>query len=388
VTSFNKQLTVVVALSGGIDSAVAAALLKEEGLRVIGVYLHFWSESRTSRFAPVQDEPHLTLQNPALNKCCSLESLARARQVAGKLKIPLYALDASTSFKTKVVDNFLQECAHCRTPNPCVRCNQYIKFGELLKYARSLRAQKIATGHYARNLYNSALKQFELWRGKDVDKDQSYFLYRLNQSQLKHTLFPLGDLTKTQVKKLAQKYQLDKLVAQKLEFYQESQGLCFFPEKEPARFLKRNLSRNTIRPGPIFNENNILVGSHQGLQFYTIGQRKGIRLGGLQEPLYVLKLDYQKNTLLVGLEKELWQTDFKLNQAHFICPLEKRVFGKTTLYSLICTRYHQKPQQGFLNCLNGYYKVHLQNPLRAIAPGQSAVFYENDRVIGGGIIER
>jgi len=350
-----KSKKVIVAMSGGVDSSVAAALLKKEGFDVIGVFMKFWVESAKNGLVCV------------VNSCCSPESEKRARLVAKKLEIPFYVFNFEKEFKNKVVDYFIKESKAGLTPNPCVICNKEIKFGLLLKKLLSLDAGYIATGHYAR------IKEDKLFEGRDKTKDQSYFLWKLNQKILKKTLFPIGDYKKSKVKKLAKKFDLP------VVDIPESQEICFV-QKTIADFLKRYLK---TKPGKIIDNKSKIVGKHQGLWFYTIGQRKGIELSG--GPYYVLEKDIKKNLLIVTKkEKDLYKKELIAKNVNW---LSGKV-PKLPLKAMARIRYGHKLVSAIVVKHDKMYKVIFSSFQRAITSGQSIVFYKNRQVLGGGIIKR
>jgi tRNA-uridine 2-sulfurtransferase len=272
--------TVVVAMSGGVDSSVAAALLHEQGYPVIGIMLRLWSEPG--------------MEN--VNRCCTPDDMAIARRVAARLGIPFYAVDAREYFRHEVVESFIESYSAGQTPNPCVRCNQNVRWGFLLNQAKTMGAKYLATGHYAR-LDRGEDGKMRLRRAVDGSKDQSYVLSVLSQQQLEHTLFPLGEYRKDEVRTLATKY---KLAAAKKA---DSQDLCFLGSSDYRSFLLRN-APDVARPGAIVDRSGITLGEHQGLAFYTIGQRKGLGIAG-PEPFYVLDKDVDQNVLVVGTADEL-----------------------------------------------------------------------------------
>lgn len=340
-----KNKKAIVAMSGGIDSSVSAALLQRAGFDVIGVFMKFWADGPKS----------------VVNRCCTLESEKKARLVAEKLDIPFYVFNFEKEFKKKVVDYFLAEYRAGRTPNPCVVCNKEIKFGLLFKKILSLNADYIATGHYAR------LRQEKLYKGKDKNKDQSYFLWKLNQKILKKTLFPVGDYTKTEVRKLAKKFKLPVLNIP------ESQEVCFI-QTTTADFLKKHLKS---KPGNIINTKGMVIGKHNGLWFYTVGQRKGIRLPG--GPYYVLDKDTKKNALIVSKnEKSLYKKELRFKEANWIKG------AKLPLRVNVQIRYRHKASLATVK----KNKVIFDKPQRAITLGQSVVFYKGRELLGGGIISR
>lgn len=357
----NKRKKVLVAMSGGVDSSVAAKLLVEAGYEVAGIFLNFWKDESAG--------------GAGENRCCSLESLIDARKVAAKVKIPFYTFDFSLPFKKAVVDNFLSEYAAGRTPNPCVVCNKEIKIGRLIKYALKLGFDYVATGHYLR--IKKVGSNYQLFKAKDKNKDQSYFLYTFSQDELKHLLFPLGDYNKPKVRKLAAKYGLE------VEAKPESQDICFLSGSH-NNFLKKNLS---LQSGPIkILESNKQIGEHQGLPLYTIGQRRGIEIGGTG-PYYVAKLDYKNNILYVVKEwnKEvLYQKSLIAKKVNWLSGHEPKLPFRTQAV----IRYGHKPVACLVTKLKTKnYLVEFRSAQRAITPGQSVVFYDKEKVLGGGIIK-
>ncbi|MDO8667536.1 MAG: tRNA 2-thiouridine(34) synthase MnmA [bacterium] len=396
-----KKLKIAVAMSGGVDSSVAAKLLKDQGHEVVGIFLHFWKDN----FAGAEAE----------NKCCSAEALLDARRVADKIGIPLYTLNFAKIFKKQVVDNFLAEYAGGRTPNPCVRCNKLVKLGLLIKQAKKLGFDYVASGHYARNKKTRKQENkqakfvYKLYQAKDKNKDQSYFLYTFNQSELKSLLFPLGNLTKPQVRQIAKKFKLP--VAEK----SESQEICFISEPSHNEFLKRNLK---LKSGPIVilersaseaiescgvrdrrdsiglrqladpsrMTDNKIIGEHEGLPLYTIGQRKGIKIGG-SGPFYVAKMDYKKNILYVVNENDnplIYKNELIAKNVNWLSDIQPRI----PLKCQAVIRYRHKAAECLITKINNHnFRVEFSEPQRAITPGQSVVFYRGEEVLGGGIIK-
>lgn len=360
-------------MSGGVDSSVAAALLQEEGYDCIGMHLRFWSD-------PLAKEGSDDVFPQ--NKCCSVESLEDARRVASKLGIPFYVMNTEKPFKEKIVDYFLEGYRSGETPNPCVECNRNIKFGMLLKRAMELGADFLATGHYVRKIRNGS---HELWMAKDKMKDQSYFLYHLTQEKLSRVFFPLGDLEKSEVYALAQKYNLTRVQEKK-----ESQGICFFPEATPQAFLQRHLEKQAFTPGPIETVSGQVIGHHTGLPNYTIGQRKGIGIGGIgggdSEPWYVCRLDRARNTLVVGRKEDVCKKELTLENVNFIDQRKVQPHQKVQ----VRVRYRSKSENASLetSSRNGDLKtkVIFEEPIFGISPGQAAVFYDDEKVLGGGKI--
>lgn len=345
-------------MSGGVDSSVAAKLLKDQGHEVVGIFLHFWKEENKG-------------QANFENKCCSTQALLDAQLVAEKIGIPLYVLNFSQIFKKQVVDDFLTEYSRGKTPNPCVRCNKLVKLGFLIKLVKELSFDFVASGHYIKKSANTG----KLYKAKDKAKDQSYFLYTFNQNELKHLLFPLGDYTKPQVRQLAKKFKLP--VALK----KDSQEVCFIPDKSHNEFLKRHLKLN---PGKIKTPDKKIVGLHLGLPLYTVGQRRGIAIGGTG-PYYAAKMDYKNNTLYVVNNSQdpiLYSSRLTVKNVNWL-------YGRRPKLPFKCQaviRYGHKPVKCLITKNNKNYLVKLARPQRAIAPGQSAVFYNQDELLGGGII--
>ena len=382
----NKKERVVVAMSGGVDSSVAAALLKDDGYDVVGITMQVWPAGN-----------HLSDEH--FGGCCSLTAVEDAKRVAGRLGIPHYVLNFRRVFKEKVIDNFIQEYKKGMTPNPCIRCNQFIKFDALLHKVRELNANFVATGHYARIKYNEKTKRWLLKKGIDASKDQSYVLYSLSQEQLKHILFPLGDLTKAEVRMIARKKGL--LVADK----RESQEICFIPDTDYRRFLKTQIAaeidadcrqdllgrRNKeaqiaadLKPGLILDTQGKAIGKHEGVAFYTVGQRRGLGISA-REPLYVVNIDPKNNTIVVGPDEILYKNEMIVGNINNVS-IEKLF---RPVKANVKIRYRHEASRATVSPVaKGKVKVKFKKAQRAITPGQSAVFYNGDAVIGGGIIEK
>lgn len=383
---------IVVAMSGGVDSSVAAALLKEQGHEVIGIMLRLWSEPGT-----FEDEG---LERVVQNKCCSLEAVDDARRVARKLDIPFYLVNVEEEFKENVVDLFYREYVAGRTPNPCLTCNRHIRFTVLLNRALALDADYLATGHYVRVDDHPLTGKRRLRRGLDPDKDQSYVLHVLNQEQLAHACFPLGKYTKPQVRAMAAERGLS--VASK----PESQEICFVAQNDYRGFIDRYATGLTEerapvavgstgggtplisipRPGPIYDRQGKVLGRHRGLAYYTIGQRKGLGLTST-EPLHVLKIDAEQNALIVGPAEALLQAGCTVGKMHYLSgemPAEP-------FTAWVRIRYKAPERESLVTPLDGeHVQVTFAQPQRAITPGQAAVFYggeDGDEVLCGGIIE-
>ncbi len=348
---------VFAAMSGGVDSSVAAALLQKKGFEVIGVTMCF------------------NVAEPRGRKpgCCGLSGIEDARRVAHILGIKHYVLNLQKVFQKEVIDDFCNQYLTGFTPNPCVRCNEFIKFGVLLKKARALGADFLATGHYARVCAQP--DGYLLKKAKDLGKDQSYFLYRLSQNELKYILFPLGNYCKEEVRRLAGVFGLP--VADK----PDSQEVCFLPGNDYRDFLKAS-SRRPLKPGAIVDRHGNILGRHEGAAFYTIGQRQGLGIAAAH-PLYVAGIRQKENTVVVGPRQEAYASGCLLKNAHFIAqPFKKKVEIKVRI------RYNHKEAKADVYPVKGTLRVAFRKPQFAITPGQSAVFYSQGTVLGGGIIER
>lgn len=352
-------------MSGGVDSSVAAALLKEQGYSLTGIFMHFWAEE-----SEIEKGRHR-----AENKCCSLEAQEDARRVAEKLGFPFYTLNFARQFKKEVVDYFLKEYWQGRTPNPCVVCNKKIKFELLLKSALGLEIDYLATGHYVR-VKKTKGKKYQLLTAKDKEKDQSYFLYNLNQKQLRYLLFPLGDYTKKQVRKLAEQFDLP--VAKK----RESQEICFVSGQDHNQFLKRHLK---LKKGPIVTSQGKVLGQHEGLPLYTIGQRKDIGVGGLG-PFYVIKTDAKKNALIVTDNPEdplLFKKTLLAENVNWLSGQEPTLPLKIEAK----IRYRHSANKAVIKeKIKNNWLVEFKEAQRAVTPGQSVVFYKGQQILGGGVI--
>ncbi len=351
--------TVVVAMSGGVDSSVAAALLVEQGYRVIGMMLRLWTEDGRE----------------AENRCCTPDAVADARRVSARLDIPFYVIDGRQRFRETVVEAFLEGYSQGVTPNPCIVCNQHMRWGFLMAQARAFGGDYLATGHYAR-VVRGEDGVYQLLRGRDERKDQSYVLSALTQEQLSHTLLPLGGLEKPEVRELARKYRLS--VAERAE----SQDLCFLGSQDYRDFLK-NHAAESLRPGPMVNRQGEVVGEHGGLPLYTIGQRKGLGIAAAQ-PLYVLAKDLAANTLVVGTLEELGQREMQVAGINWIngqAPQEPLEVEVKIRYKAQLTAARLTPLG------ESRARVEFENNLRDITPGQRAVFYNKDMVLGGGMIQ-
>ena len=354
----NKR--VVIAMSGGVDSSVSAALLKEHGYQVTGVSMQLYD--------PTPREPD------GVNKtCCSLNSVLDAGLVAKKLGIPFEVIDLRAEFKELVIDYFIAEYAAGRTPNPCIRCNNLVKFGLLLKKAKEMGADLLATGHYARTEVDESGRKM-LLTGLDPAKDQSYFLFTLTPEQLDQVLFPVGTLEKSIVRKLAAEFNLP--VAEK----HESQEICFIPDNDYVRFLEEQGVMQSS--GEIVTDDGTVIGRHSGLHRYTVGQRKGLGIAW-KHPLHVVKLDKELNRLVVGGRDELSSNSLTAMSAIWHCPPAAGEFR-----SACRIRYRHQPAPCRVVILaDQRFEVHFDSPQTSVTPGQAAVLYDGERVLGGGWIE-
>ncbi|MCA9400844.1 MAG: tRNA 2-thiouridine(34) synthase MnmA [Candidatus Omnitrophica bacterium] len=358
----DKSKKVYVAMSGGVDSSVVAGLMKEEGFDVIGVTMCF------SITHPDSKKP----------SCCGVDGIQDAKRAAQIIGIPHYVLDFAKDINEYIIDNFTSEYLSGRTPNPCVRCNQYLKFGTLYEKVKSLGGGYLATGHYAKIHYNEDKNCFEMKKAVDDRKCQSYFLYSMKKHTLDDVLFPLGDLTKQEVRELAHRYQLN--TADK----PESQDICFVPDAGYKKFIEDRLGTDVFVSGRFVNEKGEVVGEHKGLANYTIGQRDklGIALG---KPVYVYKIDKETNTVYVGPKTCLYSSG--LYASHFN-PVSREFPEGKTVEAEIRIRYNAPEFRAYITYLGeDKAKIEFQDPQMSVTPGQSVVFYDGDVILGGAIIE-
>ncbi|HLX72459.1 MAG TPA: tRNA 2-thiouridine(34) synthase MnmA [Verrucomicrobiae bacterium] len=359
-----KRERVVVGMSGGVDSSATAALLLEQGYDVVGITLKLWPQDCVNR---------------AEDKCCGPQAVSDARSVCNKLGVPYYLIDEAAEFQSKVIQYFADEYKAGRTPNPCVMCNQNLKFGRLIDRADQLGAQYIATGHFARieRMEAPGSHRHLLKRGRDLKKDQSYFLFSLRQDQLSRAMFPLGEKTKSDTREVARHCNL------KTADKEESMEICFVPDNNYGKFLQQaNLAHK--HRGEIVDLHGHVLGHHDGIEFYTVGQRKGLGIT-TPKPVYVVELDAENNRVVVGDETALDRDEFIVDRCNWIPfdtpPEQIEVMAKI--------RYnHPGTAATVLPMENGRAKVKLHTPQRAITPGQAAVFYQDDLVVGGGWICR
>jgi tRNA-uridine 2-sulfurtransferase len=354
---------VIVAMSGGVDSSVTAALMVEAGYEVVGITMRLGTPD-TLDFEP--ERPN----------CCTLDGIEDARRVAKQLGIPFYGVNYEDLFREKVVDYFADEYLAGRTPSPCVVCNREVKFGKLIQLAEQLGCEFIATGHYARIERHSETGRYLLRKGFDSQKDQSYFLSSLTQEQLSRSLMPVGGYTKAQVRELATKYQL--YTAEK----DESQELCFIVDSDYRRFLKDRVPER-IQEGDIVDRTGAVLGKHQGIPFYTVGQRRGLGLT-TAVPIYVTEINAKNNTIVVGQPDELLHDTMRVERLNLIA-IEKLT---EPIRAHVKIRSKDVGELATISPLSDTeVEVKFDQPRRAITPGQAAVFYEDDLVVGGGWIQ-
>jgi len=370
----SKKQRVICAMSGGVDSSVAAAILKRQGFEVIGIFMKLWSD-KDANTDLVRE-----------NTCCSLEAATAARAVANKLNIPFYVVNLEKEFKKAVVDYYVKEYEAGRTPNPCVICNRDIKGEVLMRKVAEMKANYLATGHYARiarevKSQKSKVKTtiHRLLRSVDENKDQTYFLWTLTQKQLAKLLFPIGDYTKFDVRKIAKKWGLP--TAER----KESQGICFIPDRDVCGFLTRH-AQKLKKPGPVVNMKGDKLGQHFGLLNYTIGQRERLGIGG-PRAYYVVKLDVGKNVLVVGDEKDLYRKSLIASGLNWIRDIPIEQIKLSEIGARI--RYGHPIDPCTIKIFkSNKIKITFDKPQRAITPGQSIVFYRDKEAIGGAVIEK
>ncbi|MCM3870132.1 MAG: tRNA 2-thiouridine(34) synthase MnmA [Pyrinomonadaceae bacterium] len=366
-------MKIAVAMSGGVDSSAAAAILKEQGHDLVGFSMQLWNQRRGISVDENGD--------PLPSRCCSLDDVYDARRVADELGFPFYVLNLEREFERDVVRPFVTSYLNGETPIPCVSCNSRLKFASLDALAASLGCEKVATGHYARVEFDHTTARFKLFRGRNLQKDQSYFLWELTQDQLARSMFPLGEMSKPEVREVAREHQL--AVAEKAE----SQEICFVPDGNYAGFIDRYLKAEDAPDrlpgkGQIVDTRGDIVGQHTGIHRYTIGQRRGIGIAN-ERPLYVLSIDAQKNRVVVGGQEELLSREFTAAGVNWVaCDAPA-----TPVRANVRIRYRHAEAPAIITPLeDSRARVVFDEPQRAITPGQATVFYRDDEVVGGGWI--
>lgn len=385
----NKK--VLLGMSGGVDSSVSAILLQKQGYEVIGATMRLWEDEKVEKENNEENSENSKINKSEKTMDNSVDSsISDAKKVCEKLGIEHHVFDLREEFKKRVVNNFICTYMCAKTPNPCVECNKFMKFDAFYKIAKELGCEYIATGHYAKCFYSEEFKSYVLTKADAEEKDQSYFLYGIDKEILPHVIFPLSDFNnKEEIRKIAEENGLE--VAKK----KDSQEVCFIPDNDYIGFLRREhakdnenimndikLKENIVsKNGNIVLSSGEILGKHTGLVNYTVGQRKGLGVS-YKEPLYVLKLDKEKNEVVVGTEKELYADTLFANELNFLLNIED--INNLEIEAKI--RYRAKPAKAILNIENGIAKVKFYEEQRAITPGQSVVFYLNNIVLGGGKI--
>ncbi|QCX32742.1 tRNA 2-thiouridine(34) synthase MnmA [Caloramator sp. E03] len=352
---------VVVGMSGGVDSSVTAYLLQKSGYDVIGITMQVW--------------PYNKEYEEREGGCCSLSAVNDARRVADMLNIPFYVMNFKEVFEKKVIQYFVDEYIAGRTPNPCIACNKHIKFDEFLRKAHGIGAKYIATGHYAKIVKDENTNRYLLLRSKDALKDQTYVLYNMTQYQLQHTLMPLGDYTKDKVREIAKEIGLS--VASK----PDSEEICFIPDNDYGKFIKERVPEK-IHPGNFVDREGNILGRHKGIANYTIGQRKGLGIA-LGRPAYVVDIIPERNEVVLGEEKEVFNSRLYAKDVNLI-PFDNL---KKEMKVTAKIRYSAKETPATIYPYKEGIVVEFDTPVRAITKGQSVVFYNDDIVVGGGVID-
>ena len=365
--------TIAVAMSGGVDSSTVAAMLRAEGYDVVGLTMQLWNQRRLSG--------HAGMPESVQGRCCSIDDVYDARRVAETLGIPYYVVNHEERFERDVVRPFVEEYLAGRTPIPCSLCNNHLKFDQLLIVARQIGADQIATGHYAQVVFDEQVGRWLLKRPADKSKDQTYFLFGLTQEQLSRTLFPLGGMTKPEVRELARKHKL--VIAEK----PDSQEICFVPGGDYKRFLEAYLTEQGDTPSEIAGEmvttDGKVIGEHAGVHNFTVGQRKGLGVA-TGSPLYVIQIKNDTRQVVVGKDEELYSRTLRARRVNLISTTELR----EPMRVAVKIRHKHQPASAVIESAGlDEVRVTFDEPQRALTPGQAAVFYDGDIVVGGGWIE-
>jgi tRNA-specific 2-thiouridylase len=367
-------MKIAVAMSGGVDSSAAAAILKEQGHELVGFTMQLWDQRRGINVDENGD--------PLPSRCCSLDDVYDARRVAEELGFPFYVLNLERDFERDVVQPFVSSYLNGETPIPCVACNSRLKFASLDRLAVSLGCEKVATGHYARVEFDATTNRYKLLRGRNEQKDQSYFLWELTQEQLSRALFPLGEMSKPEARDAARQHGLVGVAEKK-----ESQEICFVPDGDYAGFIDRYLDAEAATDrlpgtGEIVDASGRVLGQHGGIHRYTIGQRRGIGIAD-ERPLYVISLDAGQNRVTVGPQEELLGTTFTAAGVNWVASAEP---GEPVRAEVRVRYRHTAAPATITQLPNNRVQVVFDEPQRAITPGQATVFYRGDEVVGGGWI--
>jgi tRNA-specific 2-thiouridylase len=369
-------MKIAVAMSGGVDSSAAAAILKEQGHELVGFTMQLWDQRRGINVDENGD--------PLPSRCCSLDDVYDARRVAEELGFPFYVLNLERDFERDVVQPFVSSYLSGETPIPCVSCNSRLKFASLDRLALSLGCEKVATGHYARVEFDNNTKRYKLLRGQNHQKDQSYFLWELTQEQLSRAMFPLGEMSKPEARDAARQHGLIGVSEKK-----ESQEICFVPDGDYASFIDRYLEAEDATDrlpgsGEIVDTSGRVIGRHEGIQRYTVGQRRGIGIAD-ERPLYVISLDAGKNQVMVGGSEDLLSNEFTVARVNWIAFDDP---GEPVRAEVRVRYRHTATAATITPLANQRARIVFDEPQRAITPGQASVFYSGDEVIGGGWIVR